>query len=95
MPETISMERTRLEAPTSALFYLGRSLFALAIMGLGFETWVCARYVSHSLGPQSNVIPAIPWLPAVSWLAYLFGTIWVTCGAGLLLRNFIRRQALE
>ena len=94
MPETISMEKTRLGASTSALFYIGRALFALAIIGLGVETWVCARYVSHSLGPQSNVIPAIPWLPAIPWVAYLFGTIWVACGAGLLSRRTLRTAAM-
>jgi uncharacterized membrane protein len=94
MPEAISAEKTRSEPAVSALFNGGRALFALAIIGLGVETWVCARYVSHSLGPQSNVIPAIPWLPAVPWVAYLFGAIWVACGAGLLSRRTLRVAAM-
>jgi len=94
MSEAVSMERTRSEPAPGALFITGRALFALAIIGLGVETWVCARYVGHSLGPQSNVIPAIPWLPAVPWLAYLFGTIWVACGAGLLSRRTLRTAAM-
>jgi uncharacterized membrane protein len=94
MPEAISMERTRSSPAASALFNAGRALFALAIIGLGVETWFCARSVGHSLGPQYNVIPAIPWLPAIPWVAYLFGTIWVACGAGLLSRRTLRAAAM-
>ena len=36
----------------------------------------------------------IPWLPAISWLAYLFGAVWVACGVGLLSRRTVRAAAL-
>lgn len=69
---------------TSSLFHVGRVVFSLAIVALGVETLVCARYVTDGLGPQYKVIPVLPWLPAIPWLAYLFGAILVACGAGLL-----------
>jgi uncharacterized membrane protein len=93
MPPATSGKTSRLEPP-SALPILGRSIFALAILGLGVETIVCAGEVSRSLGPQYQVIPVIPWLPAISWLAYLFGTILVLCALGLLSTRTIRGAAI-
>jgi uncharacterized membrane protein len=72
----------------------GRFLYALAIIALGVQTIVCAHMVGHSLGPQYAVIPALPWLPAIPWVAYLFGAIWVVCGAGLLSRQTLRKSAM-
>lgn len=94
MPAAISTERTRVEPGAGALFNVGRALFSLAIIGLGVETWVCARSVGHSLGPEYNLISALPWLPAIPWVAYLFGAIWVACGAGLLSRRMLRTAAM-
>ena len=76
--------RMRLESIAPMLSRLGCVIFALAIIGLGIETIVCARCATHSLGPRFEVIPVLPWLPAVPWVAYLFGATWVFCGAGLL-----------
>lgn len=86
-------ERKRSAPAADALLGVGRLLFSLAIIGVGIETLVCARRVGHSLGPQYDVIPVIPWLPAFPWLAYLFGAIWVFCGAGLLFRRTMRMAA--
>jgi hypothetical protein len=94
MSEAISTERTRPNRAENALRRLGQSLFSLAFIALGIETWVCARYVTHGLGPRYDVIPALPWLPAVPWLAYLFGAIWASCGAGLLFAGTRRTAAL-
>jgi uncharacterized membrane protein len=94
MHEAILTEKTRSAPATGALFNVGRALFALAIVGFGVETWVCARSGGHSLGPQYDVIPVIPWLPAIPWVAYLFGAIWVACGAGLLSRRTLRTAAM-
>jgi hypothetical protein len=93
MPHPISAKTSRLEPP-AVLPILGRAIFALAILGLGIETIVCARAVSRSLGPQYQVIPVIPWLPAIPWLAYLFGTILVLCALGLLSTRTIRAAAI-
>jgi uncharacterized membrane protein len=92
MLEAVPAQRTRFE--TGILFHLGRVLFSLAIVGLGVETLVCARYVGHSLGPNYAVIPALPWLPAIPWIAYPFGAIWVLCGAGILWRLTLRPAAM-
>jgi hypothetical protein len=77
----------RLDRAIAAALSLGRTLFSLAITALGIETLVCARYVGHSLGPQYNVIPALPLLPAIPWIACGFGIVWVACGATLLSRR--------
>ncbi len=93
MPEGVPAERMRFEG-AGILFNLGRVVFSLAIIGLGVETLVCARYVGYSLGPQYAVIPALPWLPANPWIAYSFGVIWVLCGVGLLFRTTLRMAAM-
>ncbi len=85
MPEEIS---------ANWMFNAGRALFSLAIVALGVETLFCARTVGHSLGPQYNVIPALPWLPAIPVVAYLFGVTWVACGAGLLSSRTLRMSAV-
>lgn len=87
-------QRVRFEGVGVALFNMGRVLFSLAIIGLGIETLICARAATHSLGPGYEVIPVLPWLPAIPWVAYLFGAIWVICGAGLLSRRTLRTAAM-
>ena len=92
MTERIS-RRAPFEAATAALSAPGRTLYALAIAGLGVETLVCARRVDHSLGAQYAVLPVLPWLPAVPLVADLFGAIWVACAAGLLSGRTLRTAA--
>jgi uncharacterized membrane protein len=65
----------------------GRLLFSLAIIGIGVETLICSYVSIHSLGPHHEVVPVIPWLPAIPSLAYLVGAILVLCGAGLLFQR--------
>src|SRR6266513_1664202 len=65
----------------------GRLLFSLAIIGIGVETLICSYVSSHSLGPHYQVVPVIPWLPAIPGLAYLVGAILVLCGAGFLFQR--------
>jgi hypothetical protein len=65
----------------------GRLLFSLAIIAIGVETLICSYVSSHSLGPHYKVVPVIPWLPAITGLAYLVGAIFVVCGAGILFRR--------
>ena len=62
MSEAISREGTRLDRAVDALLSPGRALFALAIVALGTETLVSARYTGHSLGPRYDVLPVLPWL---------------------------------
>jgi hypothetical protein len=73
---------------------VGQFVFSFAIAAIGVETLVCARVVSHTLGPQYEVIPVIPWLPSMPWLAYLFGAIWIFCAVGLLFNRSMRVAAL-
>jgi hypothetical protein len=96
MPETIAKERVPFEPAADVLASTGRAVFALAKMALGAETLVCARYIFDSppFGPGHKVIPVIPWLPAIPWLAYIFGAIWVVCGAGLLSKSTVRTAAM-
>jgi uncharacterized membrane protein len=94
MAESVSNKPTRLGPAADALPGLGRALFSLAIIALGIETLVCARYIGHSLGPRSEVIPVIPWLPPIPWLAYVFGLTEVSCGVGLLFGRTVRISAM-
>jgi hypothetical protein len=96
MPEPIMKERARFERAVDAMLSPGRAVFALAMMALGAETIVCARYVFDTppFGSQHKVIPVIPWLPAIPWLAYVFGAVWLICGAGLLSRRTVRTAAI-
>ena len=73
---------------------LGRVIFAVAIIAMGVETIVCARQATHSLGPQYDVIPVLPWLPSIPLLAYFFGAVWVFCGAGILYAPAVKKAAL-
>ena len=76
--------RNQLESTVTWLIMLGRFgrlLFSLAIIGIGVETLICSYVSSH------KVVPVIPWLPAIPSLAYLVGTIFVLCGAGLLFQR--------
>jgi len=73
---------------------LGRMVFALAMMSLAIENWICARMASGTVGPRYSVIPVLPFLPAIPWLAYAFGAIWAACSAGLLFRHTVRTAAL-
>jgi len=77
-----------------ALSGAGRAIFALAIIAIGVETWVCARMVSQPLGRGYEALNLIPWLPAIAWLAYLAGAIWVFCGAAFFSRNPSGRAAM-
>src|SRR5437660_1698042 len=65
----------------------GRLLFSLAIIGIGVETLICLYVSSHSLGAHYEVVPVIPWLPAIPSLAYPVGAILLLCGAGLLFQR--------
>jgi uncharacterized membrane protein len=72
----------------------GRFVFSAAIVALGSETVLCAGYADKSHGGSYRVIPVIPWLPAIPWLACFFGAIVVACGAGILLKRTARPASL-
>jgi hypothetical protein len=55
---------------------------------------ICAYSASQSPGHAYQVIPVIPWLPAIPWLAYAFGLLLVACGAGLLRNRTARLSSL-
>jgi len=95
MSDIAAVHNTGLAAEAGeALRRIGVGVFAFAMVALGVETLISARNAAQVLGPQYNVIPVIPWLPAISWLAYLFGAVWVACGVGLLSRRTVRAAAL-
>jgi hypothetical protein len=73
---------------------VGRWLFSLAIASLGDETLVCAHFSADSQGPEYRVIPVLPWLPPIPWLAYVFGLALVACGLCLLGKETERLAAL-
>jgi hypothetical protein len=88
------MERTRFERAANAVLGTGCPLFSLAIIALGIETMVCSQHVSNALGPRYRIIPVLPFLPAIPWLAYVFGTIFAACGVGLVSKRTLRPAAL-
>jgi uncharacterized membrane protein len=94
MPEAILTVRTIAERAADVTLRLGPAVFSLAFAALGIETLMYARVSSHALGPQYNVIPVIPWLPAIPLVAYAFGGILVLCAAGLLLRRIARTAGM-
>ena len=87
-----SVRTALLDRATCSLFHVGRVVFSFAIVALGVETLVSARYVTDGLGPQYKVIPVLPWLPAIPRLAYLFGAILVACGAGFLSQRTVHSE---
>jgi hypothetical protein len=100
-PETIlqridpmRLDRMLLEKANKVLFRLGLPVFSLAIIALGIETFVCAHRVIFldplESNPRFEVIPVLPFLPAIPWLAYLFGAVLAACGIGLLLQRYMR-----
>jgi len=89
MPAT----RSHLDLPV-AISNLVRCIYAAAIIAIGVENIACARNASHSLGKQYDVIPVLPWLPAIGWLAYVFGAVLIFCAAGLLAPVSRRKAAM-
>jgi len=79
-----------------ALGRVGRWVFAVGISALGVEHFVVARMVEDApiFYPQHRVVPVIPWVPAMAWLAYLVGAILVVCAVGILVRRGERMAAL-
>jgi hypothetical protein len=94
MTELVSPQGTRFEEAMGAMVRPGRAVFSFAVAALGVETMICAGISQNPLGPGYNAIPVLPWLPAVPWLAILFGAVWTTCAVGLLFRRWLRLAAI-
>lgn len=98
MSALASTQTTPLERAANTLFNSGRAIFSLAIIALGVETIVCAHRAIFlyplPAHPRFHVIPVFPYLPAIPWLAYLFGAILAICGIGLLFKRTLRTSAL-
>jgi hypothetical protein len=90
--DAISAVGSGLERTMDAALRLGLPVFALANIALGVETLVGA-HLSVGSG-RYVVIPILPFLPPIPWLAYVFGVIWVACSAGLLFRGSMRTAAM-
>lgn len=69
----------------NALNLSGRWIFSFAIIALGAENIIRAH--------DAGMIPALPFLPPIPWLAILFGIVWVACGIGLLIDRWLRISA--
>ena len=72
----------------------GLILFGAAIIALGAQNIISAKDVTQLMGPGYNVIPVLPYLPSISWLADVLGAVWVVLGAGLLFRRTLLPSAL-
>jgi hypothetical protein len=88
------MHESQLEAAPSTRFDPGLILFAFAIVVLGVQNIISAKDVTQAMGPGYNVLPVLPFLPSIPWLAYIFGAVWVALGAGLLLKRTLLPSAL-
>ena len=98
MTEAAQFESAPLTRLSDAVLSSGRPIFALAIIGLGIETLICAHRViflyrlpSH---PQFEVVPVLPFLPPIPWLAYAFGAVLVLCGIGILFPRTLKPSAM-
>jgi uncharacterized membrane protein len=87
MNKTLNQQGSKAR-PLLILGRFGRLLFSLAIIGIGVETLVCSYVSGH------KIIPVIPWLPAVSSLAYPVGAIFILCGAGLLFQRAVLASSI-
>jgi len=85
---------SRLDEAMGAIARLGRVVFSFAIAALGVETIFCAWTSQTPLGPGYNAIPVLPWVPAIPWLAILFGALWIACAIGLLVPRWSRPAAI-
>jgi uncharacterized membrane protein len=83
----------KMQRAMDSLLSLGCPLFSLANIALGVETILCARS-SAELSGQHIVIPVLPFLPPVPWLAYWFGAIWIVCGIGLPFERTMRTASI-
>ncbi len=74
----------------------GRMIFGVAIVALGGEHLICANIAAQPFPAQFHaiVIPAIPWIPAHPWLAYVTGAALVVAGLSILLNMQARAGAL-
>jgi putative oxidoreductase len=86
------IQRERRETWLIVVGRIGRLLFSLAIIGIGVETLI--YLFSRSPGLHYKVVPVVPWLPAIPSLAYLFGAIFVLCGAGLLFQRALLASSI-
>lgn len=76
------------------LALIGRVIFALAMLGLGVESLVCAHVSGPNLGFGYTAIPILPFLPPLPWLGYLFGVILAACAVGMLIPRTVRLASL-
>ncbi len=93
MSEVIPVERKGYERATDRTLCLARPMFSLANIALGVETILCVRS-SAELSGQHIVIPVLPFLPPVPWVAHLFGAIWIAFALGLLFESTVRTASL-
>lgn len=98
MSQAISTDTTQLERAMDILLDPGRAVFSFAIIALGIETFLCAHSAmfldSRRSNPRFKVIPILPFLPAIPWLAYIFGNVLAACGVGLLFKRSLRMAAV-
>jgi hypothetical protein len=81
MSEAISTDSAEIENAVDSFLDLGHSLFALAIIALGIETFVCAGTLTGNLIETNRFGAAI-------------GPTLAACGVGLLLKRTLRPAAL-
>ncbi len=93
MSNTVSIRDEPAQGALDVLLRSGRWIFSFAIAALGVENILCARGSFQSLGANSNSMPVLPFLPAISWLVILFGILWIACAIGLLCARYLRLSA--
>ncbi len=72
----------------------GRIIYAIAIIALGIATMVYARSGEFLASSTLRVVPVIPWVPAIPFVAALFGAIWLACGLALFSARTVRPAAM-
>ena len=93
MFKEVSTARTLPERTANKLPGIGGVVFSLAMVAVGVETLLYERH-SYLTASPDKIIPIIPFLPQIPWLAYAFGAILAASGVALLFNRTVRPAAI-
>ena len=93
MFKEVSTAGTQFKQAADKLFGMGSAVHSLAVVALGVETLLYERHGYLTASPD-KIIPIIPFLPQIPWLAYAFGAILAASGVALFFNRTVRPAAM-
>lgn len=93
MFKEVSTAGTQFKQAADKLFGMGSAVYSLAVVALGVETLLYERHGYLTASPD-KIIPIIPFLPQIPWLAYAFGAILAASGVALFFNRTVRPAAM-